>query len=152
SPTENPPEKNRPMPGSDLRKRIANQGWRYSEYKHFGLELEVLPGLLHIRELGGRIVSAPTIPSPTEPAEIQDRFRRLATVWKSRSRYLSNPAQAAMLPEYQHIIGMGFAAVPLILEELRQEPAQWFWALTAITEENPVPAESAGNTEQMAQS
>jgi hypothetical protein len=32
----------------------------------------------------------------------------------------------AMLPPYQQIIGMGPPAVPLILEELRREPDQWF--------------------------
>jgi hypothetical protein len=41
-------------------------------------------------------------------------------------------------------IGMGWSAVPLILEEMRREPDQWFWALEAITEENPVPAEALG--------
>ena len=39
----------------------------------------------------------------------------------------------AMLKPYQRIVGMGLS-VPLILEELRREPDQWFWALEAITE------------------
>ena len=29
--------------------------------------------------------------------------------------------------------------VPLILAELEHEPDQWFWALEAITDEDPVP-------------
>jgi hypothetical protein len=41
--------------------------------------------------------------------------------------------------------------VPLILEELQREPDQWFWALEAITEANPVPQEAQGNVRQMAQ-
>jgi hypothetical protein len=57
----------------------------------------------------------------------------------------------AMLKPYQRIIGMGWPVVPLILEELRREPDQWFWALEAITEENPVPAADAGNVRRMAQ-
>jgi hypothetical protein len=56
----------------------------------------------------------------------------------------------AMLRPYQQIIGMGTAAVPLILEELRHEPDQWFWALECITEENPVPREDAGRVRAMA--
>jgi len=56
----------------------------------------------------------------------------------------------AMLPSYQRIIGMGLAAVPLLLEELSREPDHWFWALEAITEENPVPREAAGNVPLMA--
>lgn len=81
---------------------------------------------------------------------IRERFERLAAEWKRESRYLSNTAQMAMLKPYQRIIGMGLPAVPLILEELGREPNQWFWALEAITEENPVPAEAAGNVRLMA--
>ena len=40
---------------------------------------------------------------------------------------------------------MGWPVVPLILDELNREPDQWFWALEAITEANPVPAEAAGH-------
>ena len=81
----------------------------------------------------------------------QQRFERLAGVWKSRSRYMSNPAQIAMLPEYQRIIGMGETAVPFILKEMRREPDQWFWALAAITEEDPIPEEAKGDVERMTQ-
>jgi hypothetical protein len=82
---------------------------------------------------------------------IQERFQRLAAEWKQQSRYLSNPAQMALLRPYQRIIGMGWSAVPLILEELQREPDQWFWALEAITEEDPVPPEDAGDVGAMAQ-
>ena len=57
----------------------------------------------------------------------------------------------AMLTPYQRIIGLGWPAVSLILQELHREPDQWFWALEAITEENPVPHEAAGNVSLMAQ-
>ncbi len=48
---------------------------------------------------------------------------------------------------YQKIIGMGPAVVPLILSELEQEPDHWFWALEAITDENPVAESDAGDIE-----
>src|SRR5262249_45574622 len=80
-----------------------------------------------------------------------ERFRRLASEWKERSRFLSNTTQIAMLRPYQRIIGMGWEAVPFILEELQHEPRQWFWALEAITEENPVPPDAAGKVRLMAQ-
>jgi len=57
----------------------------------------------------------------------------------------------AMLKPYQQIIGMGAPVVPLILEELQREPDHWFWALEAITQENPVPKEALGKVLQMAQ-
>jgi hypothetical protein len=89
--------------------------------------------------------------STSDPAALRQRFQRLAAQWKEQARYLSNTAQMAMLPPYQRIIGMGWLAVPLILEELQREPDQWFWALEAITEENPVPPEARGNVRRMAQ-
>jgi hypothetical protein len=82
---------------------------------------------------------------------VRDRFQRLAAKWKEQSRFLSNTLQIAMLDSYQSIIGLGEPAVPLILEELRREPAQWFWALKAITEQDPVPAEARGQVRLMAQ-
>lgn len=83
--------------------------------------------------------------------DVRTRFQRLAAEWKQQSRYLSNTAQMAMLKPYQRIIGMGMAAVPLLLEELQRDPDQWFWALESITEENPVPSEALGKVRAMAQ-
>lgn len=82
---------------------------------------------------------------------VRDRFATLATQWKAESRYMSNTKQMAMLQSYQNIVGMGEQAVPLILEELRREPGQWFWALHAITGEDPVPTDDAGRVDRMAQ-
>ena len=59
-----------------------------------------------------------------------------------------------MLPAYQKIIGLGADAVPLILEELKiegDEPDQWFWALRALAEDNPVAPEDQGDFLKMAQ-
>ncbi len=50
-----------------------------------------------------------------------------------------------MLSEYQQIIGLGSSVIPLILEDLAKEPDHWGWALEAITGENPVPEEAAGD-------
>ncbi len=46
---------------------------------------------------------------------------------------------------------MGALAVPLIFAELRRETDHWFWALEAITGENPVPAENSGNVNAAAE-
>jgi hypothetical protein len=86
---------------------------------------------------------------PVEPAEA--RFRRLADEWYEESAHMASPAEMAMLPSYQQIIGIGLPAVPLILDELQESPDHWFWALTAITGENPVTAASQGRVELMAQ-
>ena len=88
---------------------------------------------------------------PSTIETLEARFARLAAEWKRDSRFLSNSAQMAMLRPYQRIIGMGMPVVPLILQELTREPDQWFWALEAITEQNPVPPAAAGKVALMAQ-
>jgi hypothetical protein len=55
-----------------------------------------------------------------------------------------------MHPAYQQIIGLGPAGVPLLLRELEREPDHWFWALRAITGEDPVPEEARGRLREMA--
>ena len=81
---------------------------------------------------------------------LRDRFARLAAQWKQESVHMSNAAQMAMLRSYQTIIGMGEPAVPLLLEELQREPDHWFWALEAITSENPAAPEAAGKVDETA--
>ncbi len=59
-----------------------------------------------------------------------------------------------MQPAYQRIIGMGGEAVPLLIAQLKSEgddPDQWFWALKAITEADPVSPDDQGDMVKMAQ-
>ena len=64
-------------------------------------------------------------------------FENLADCWELETDFESVVARKVMHPAYQRIIGMGYAAVPLILRRLQREPRQWFWALTSITGEDP---------------
>ena len=79
----------------------------------------------------------------------EEKFRRLAATWKSETEATSSVTEMAMHPAYQQIIGMGEDAVPFILQELEHEIDHWFWALQAITGDNPVPAESRGKIGEM---
>ncbi len=88
-------------------------------------------------------------PTIATPARVREKFQRLAAKWREQSRFLSNSVQIAMLEPYQRIIGMGEGVVPLILEEMRREPGHWFWALQAITEEDPVPTDARGKVREM---
>lgn len=82
----------------------------------------------------------------------QDRFERLAEKWEQESAHMASPIEMAMLPSYQQIIGIGWQAVPLILEKLQEKPDHWFWALQAITGASPVSEESQGVLDLMAES
>ncbi len=80
---------------------------------------------------------------------LQQRFSLLSAKWKKETGLLSNVTKKCTHPAYQQIIGMGWEALPLILRDLKESKADWFWALTAITGANPISAEIAGNITQM---
>lgn len=82
-------------------------------------------------------------------AASQAVFTELANTWRRETAAMSSVASMAMHPAYQRIIGMGAAALPLIFRQLSRQPGHWFWALAAITGENPVPPEEAGDVRRM---
>ena len=88
--------------------------------------------------------------SAKHAASVEEEFRRNADKWQEDTQHLSNVTKRSIHQSYQRIIGMGEAVVPLILKELADRgPNDWFWALTAITGENPITEEIAGNMVKM---
>jgi hypothetical protein len=84
-------------------------------------------------------------------SSLECRFRDLVRQWKGATALTSSITEMATHPAYQQIIGMGKEAIPLILEELQREPDHWFWALKAITGEDPVSPADRGKLQRMAQ-
>jgi hypothetical protein len=85
-------------------------------------------------------------PRPTTASA--ERFERLLEAGRVERGAISSITEMSMCPAYQHIIGMGETAVPLIFGRLAEEgddPDQWFWALKSITEADPVPEEDRGD-------
>ena len=79
------------------------------------------------------------------------KFERLARRWRRETVAFSSTIDIAMHPCYQAIIGMGEVAVPLILESLTRRFDHWFWALEAITQDNPVAGQHRGDGTGLAQ-
>lgn len=77
------------------------------------------------------------------------RFLTLKLQWESETKFLSSITDIVLHPAYQQIIGMGPIVVPMILIELKKKPVHWFWALKAITGEDPVPPASKGRLREM---
>lgn len=69
--------------------------------------------------------------------DVDSRFARDAKEWKQESEFMSVVTDMVLLDSYQRIIGLGPAAIPLIIEDLKRNgPEHWFWALTAIVGED----------------
>ncbi len=81
---------------------------------------------------------------------IEQRFTTLAKRWEQETAALSSITQIAMNPAYQEIIGLGSEVVPLMLHALEERPQHWFWALRAITGEDPIKPEQRGRVGEMA--
>jgi hypothetical protein len=86
----------------------------------------------------------------SQNTDIQTIFHELANEWRRERGPTSSVEGMAMQPAYQKIIGLGQPAVALILDELKRSPDHWFWALRAITGDNPVPEDHWGNVNLMA--
>jgi hypothetical protein len=84
-------------------------------------------------------------------AQIEKKFIRLRDEWKTQRGHESSTMKSVLLPAYQKIIGMGPVVVPFLLAELKSNLDNWFWALMAITEADPVQESIRGDGEAMAQ-
>lgn len=91
--------------------------------------------------------SVATSEAPRRPPD--ELFKQLAREWKDGTAATSSLSKVYFHPSYQQIIGLGPDVLPLIFRELRREPDWWFWALSAITGEDPVPADAAGDLRRM---
>ena len=74
------------------------------------------------------------------------KFQRLRVEWEDATALMSS-IHMFVDESYQQIVGMGMAAVPLILEDLRATGDQWFWALRSITGADPTKDETPGDTD-----
>src|SRR6266849_3736082 len=100
-------------------------------------------------ELGPDAAATEERDGQAQAAQIAGKFFRLRDEWKAQRGHEPSTMKAVLLPTYQKIIGMGPAVVPLLLRELETNLDNWFWALLAITEEDPVPEEARGDGQAM---
>jgi hypothetical protein len=82
-------------------------------------------------------------------SKVEETFRALALQWKRERVGTASGMSMFMEPSYQKIIGLGEAAIPSILRELERDLDHWFWALAAISREDPVPVPNKGNLIEM---
>ncbi len=81
--------------------------------------------------------------------QIEIQFSELTEQWMRETGDISSITKRAMHPAYQRIIGLGPAALPMILAELETRPDLWFHALRAVSGIDPVRPEQRGRMRQM---
>ena len=70
-------------------------------------------------------------------AAIRHQFEAHADIWRRETRGAPFLITRVTHWAYQRIIGLGPSALPLILRELERETDHWFWALNAISGDDP---------------
>ncbi len=104
-------------------------------------------------ECNGRLVGYfyPVSAMPSAFEEIERTFTNLVQQWRNETIGISSTTDLVMHPAYQQIMRMGPVVIPLLLRELEKKSGRWFWALSEITGEDPVPLEKRGKTKEMTQ-
>jgi len=81
--------------------------------------------------------------------DLERTFQALKSQWKAETQFVSSGTDIILNQNYQSIIGLGAAVIPLLLKDLEKTRSHWFWALMAISRENPVNEADTGNVERM---
>jgi hypothetical protein len=89
------------------------------------------------------------LPNLQQAESLYRDFHRLVAEWKAKRNPTIVSSRMVAHPAYRSIVRMGSPAIPLILEELRREPDEWFYALSKITGENPITDACRGRFPQM---
>ncbi|HET6178410.1 MAG TPA: hypothetical protein VFE61_15865 [Candidatus Sulfotelmatobacter sp.] len=88
-----------------------------------------------------------------EPDSLAERFREQAEKWENETGHLSSPTQKLVHPSYQAILGMGsehkIEVLSLLLRDLEKNRRPWFWALSYLSQDNPIRPADAGKKDRM---
>lgn len=90
-------------------------------------------------------VPIPQSPIPPAMETIEERFQRLATIWRDETAHMSSSTDLVAHPAFQEIVQMGPAVVPLLLRELERRSGHWHRVLKRITGADPVAPADRGN-------
>ena len=82
-------------------------------------------------------------------AFLETRFRTLIQICKANTREDSSMVMMNSYTSYQEILSMKEKAIPLLLQELRDNGGHWFEALRVLTKAQPVPNRYRGNVALM---
>jgi hypothetical protein len=85
-----------------------------------------------------------------EDLDAIENVNRLAAQWEKERPRGADAHESIDTPAYAAIIKMRYRAIRPLLLILRRKPDHWFYALNQITGHNPVPPQSEGRLNEMA--
>jgi hypothetical protein len=92
-------------------------------------------------------------PEKMEKTPLAKRFTEEADKWYHETMHLSSPTQMMLHSSYQAILRLASEdkkeTIGLMLKDLKANGRPWFWALSYLTNENPINPVDFGKTEKM---
>ncbi|MHB8634784.1 MAG: hypothetical protein ACYDBQ_12625 [Thermoplasmatota archaeon] len=85
------------------------------------------------------------IPGVAPPVPFAQRFNEAADAWERNTAHVSAGETLVEHPQFQKLLALGSAAVPLALRRLDAGNPLWCLLLERLTGEDPVPEASYGN-------
>ena len=82
---------------------------------------------------------------------VVEQFQKLNRTWKDETLFSSDVSEIFNNNAYRSIINLGPMVLPLIIDDLKENNSHWFYALEAITGENPISEDNRGKISLMKQ-
>jgi hypothetical protein len=137
------------MPEYDFCPSAERHDWEPTSGQHWHKKLNNL-----IQELwASREEGHPLGVSGKDERTLKQRFLDLAQQWEDETSHLSSPSQRMTHPSYQAVLGMGREhaqeIISLLINDMKENRRQWFWALSYLAQDNPIKPEDAGKMDRM---
>ncbi len=70
--------------------------------------------------------------------QLKKRFDFYNSIWQSETIFSSSISEITNNSAYRSIIGLGQEVLPFIIDDLKNNDSHWFYALEALTGQNPI--------------
>lgn len=70
--------------------------------------------------------------------QLKKRFDFYNSIWKNETIFSSSISEITNNSAYRSIIGLGQEVLPFIIDDLKHNDSHWFYALEALTGQNPI--------------
>jgi hypothetical protein len=126
---------------------LHSQGYYY--YKYIDVEDVSPDGFYDMSSTSATSVTIADYIPENYSETLDHKFSRLTMAWCRATINCSSFDDIVNDVHYKEIIEIGMPVLLLIFDDLKNTPKHWFYALSKITGENPIPESAAGNLTKM---